>query len=176
MGVVRTNCMDNLDRTNVVQGALAKWSLNKQLQELGILSDGEVVDQHEEFMHIFRNSKSQEAVTNIETNKNICFIVWADHADYISNAYAGSGAMKTDFTRTGKRTRLGLLNDGTKSVKRYVKNNYFDGPRQDAFDLFTGTWVPRGASSAYGLFYDHRPLFTRAVRDFTPIWRALFFG
>ncbi|KIM31856.1 hypothetical protein M408DRAFT_327265, partial [Serendipita vermifera MAFF 305830] len=144
MGVVRTNCMDNLDRTNVVQGAIAKWSLNKQLQELGILSEGEVVDQHSDFMHLFRN-------------------VWADHADYISNAYAGSGALKTDFTRTGKRTRLGLLADGSKSLKRYFKNNYFDGPRQDAFDLFTGTWIPRGPSSAFALFYDPRPLFTRSM-------------
>jgi hypothetical protein len=47
--------MDNLDRTNVVQSSIAKWSLNNQLQELGILSDGETVDQHSEFMRIFRN-------------------------------------------------------------------------------------------------------------------------
>ena len=45
-------------------------------------------------------------------------------------AYAGSGAMKTDFTRTGKRTRTGNLEDGYKSVTRYIKNNFFDGPRQ----------------------------------------------
>ena len=57
MGVVRTNCMDNLDRTNVVQSAIAKWSLNKQLHELGILSEGETVDQHERFMTLFRHGK-----------------------------------------------------------------------------------------------------------------------
>lgn len=56
--------------------------------------------------------------------------VWADHADSISKAYAGSGALKTDFTRTNKRTRKGLLEDGYKSVLRYLKNNYFDGARQ----------------------------------------------
>lgn len=26
---------------------------------------------------------------------------------------------------------------------RYVKNNFLDGPRQDAYDLVTGTWQPR---------------------------------
>lgn len=26
---------------------------------------------------------------------------------------------------------------------RYIKNNFLDGPRQDAYDLVTGTWVPR---------------------------------
>lgn len=56
--------------------------------------------------------------------------VWADHADSIANAYAGSGALKSDFTRTGMRTRKGLLEDGVKSVLRYLKNNHFDGPRQ----------------------------------------------
>jgi phosphatidylinositol 4-phosphatase len=58
MGVVRTNCMDNLDRTNVVQSVLARWSLNKQLRALGILADGENAEQHQEFMRIFRESRS----------------------------------------------------------------------------------------------------------------------
>jgi hypothetical protein len=49
--------MDNLDRTNVVQSTIAKWSLNKQLHALGVLAAGETVDQHENFMHLFRNSK-----------------------------------------------------------------------------------------------------------------------
>jgi len=56
--------------------------------------------------------------------------VWADHADLISKAYAGSGALKTDFTRTNKRTKVGALEDGYKSVTRYIKNNHFDGARQ----------------------------------------------
>jgi phosphatidylinositol 4-phosphatase len=90
--------------------------------------------------------------------------VWADHADFISTAYSGTGALKADFTRTGKLTLWGKLADGSNGLRRYVKNNYFDGPRQDAFDLFTGAWVPRGPSSAFALFYDPRPLFTRAVR------------
>ena len=57
-------------------------------------------------------------------------LVWADHADYVSTAYSGTGALKTDFTRTGKRTRVGLLQDGYNSAMRYLKNNYFDGARQ----------------------------------------------
>lgn len=58
------------------------------------------------------------------------FIVWANHADSIATAYGGSGALKSDFTRTGERTRRGALEDGVKSVTRYLKNNFFDGPRQ----------------------------------------------
>ena len=57
-------------------------------------------------------------------------VVWSDHANFISIAYSGTGALKTDFTRTGKRTRKGLLEDGWNSVMRYIKNNFFDGARQ----------------------------------------------
>ena len=56
-GVVRSNCMDCLDRTNVTQSALGKWALNKQLREAGVLSVKESVDDHEEFIVMFRNGE-----------------------------------------------------------------------------------------------------------------------
>ncbi|KAI5115288.1 hypothetical protein M0805_006227, partial [Coniferiporia weirii] len=144
LGVVRTNCMDNLDRTNVAQSAIAKWMLNRQFRDIGIFQEHESVDTHEDFMHHFRN-------------------VWADHADSISKAYSGTGALKTDFTRTGKRSHMGLVEDGMNSVMRYLKNNYFDGPRQDGFDLFTGNWTPRSAVAAGTIWLDTRPLPIRSM-------------
>ncbi|KAF8324844.1 inositol/phosphatidylinositol phosphatase [Cantharellus anzutake] len=144
-GVVRTNCMDCLDRTNVVQSALAKEVLTMQLRSIGVLSEKESLDDHEDFMEVFRN-------------------VWADHADYISKAYSGTGALKTDYTRTGKRTKQGLIQDGQNSIVRYLKNNYFDGHRQDALDLFSGAWIPRkGPAMALALVTDSRPLVTQAM-------------
>ncbi|QRW08596.1 recessive suppressor of Secretory defect protein [Ceratobasidium sp. AG-Ba] len=143
-GVVRTNCMDCLDRTNVVQSTLAKRVLEKQLAVAGILREGEGIDDTE-FLPIFRNA-------------------WADHADYVSNAYSGSGALKADFTRTGVRTKGGAMRDGMNSVTRYLKNNYFDGPRQDAFDLMTGTWVARRfPTTGMNLILDKRPLLIRSM-------------
>ena len=56
-GVVRTNCMDNLDRTNVVQATIAKWTLNQQLRELGILSADDSIDNYEAISKDFRESK-----------------------------------------------------------------------------------------------------------------------
>ncbi|GLB36461.1 putative sacI homology domain containing protein [Lyophyllum shimeji] len=144
-GIVRTNCMDNLDRTNVVQAALAKHTLTIQLRDLGILPANAGIDDYEGFSKDFRE-------------------MWANHADLISTAYAGSGALKSDFTRTNKRTRMGLLEDGVKSVLRYIKNNYFDGVRQDAFDLMTGNWVPRkNPAASLFLVTDARPLITRSI-------------
>ena len=42
--------------------------------------------------------------------------------------------------RTGKRTKLGALEDGRRSALRYIKNNFADGFRQDSLDLFVGNY------------------------------------
>ena len=67
--------------------------------------------------------------------------LWADHGDDISRQYAGTGALKSGFTRTGKRTTWGLLDDGIKSGVRYYLNNFSDGRKQDASDLITGNYT-----------------------------------
>ena len=120
--------MDNLDRTNVAQSAIAKWMLNRQLRDIGVLKEYEGVDDYPDFMFHFRNSE-QESSPRVHLLLTY-FLVWADHADAISKAYSGTGALKTDFTRTGKRSYAGALGDGVNSVMRYLKNNYLDGPRQ----------------------------------------------
>lgn len=74
--------------------------------------------------------------------------VWGNNADAISYFYAGTGALKTDFTRTGKRTNKGALMDGVNSCIRYVMNNFMDGYRQDVVDLLLGKYtVSRSKSS-----------------------------
>ncbi|WWC72748.1 uncharacterized protein I206_106712 [Kwoniella pini CBS 10737] len=141
-GIIRTNCMDCLDRTNVAQSALGRWALNKQLRMAGVISVKERVEDHDEFMAMFRN-------------------VWADHGDTVSRAYAGTGALKADYTRTGKRSKEGMLQDGYKSIMRYIRNNFFDGDRQDAFDILTGAWVAK--RGGIPPLTDTRPLLMRAM-------------
>lgn len=143
--VVRTNCMDCLDRTNVVQTMLARWTLTRQLIDIGILRPGESADDDQSFKTLFRN-------------------VWADNADVVSRSYSGTGALKTDFTRTGERTRAGMIQDFNNSIKRYVKNNFGDGPRQDAFDLFLGAFQPDSSGIGTGqVFVDRRPTLIQAI-------------
>jgi len=81
-----------------------------------------------------RSAKISEKVGYSALNFGFALIaiaaVWADHADAIASAYGGSAALKSDFTRTNKRTRKGALEDGVKSIIRYLKNNFFDGTRQ----------------------------------------------
>lgn len=35
---------------------------------------------------------------------------------------------------------MGILKDGINSVRRYILNNFYDGSRQDAMDLFFGAY------------------------------------
>jgi len=65
-------------------------------------------------------------------------LLWADNADAISRLYAGTPALKGDFTRTGKRTKRGALDDGLNSVTRFYLNNFVDADRQKGIDLLTG--------------------------------------
>lgn len=44
--------------------------------------------------------------------------LWADNGDRLSKIYAGTGALNTSATRTGKKTFAGMLSDATKSVGR----------------------------------------------------------
>lgn len=110
-GVFRTNCIDCLDRTNVVQSMLAKRSLKFILTKLGILNAGQSIDSTAGLSSLYKH-------------------VWADNADLVSTQYSGTGALKTDFTRTGKRTITGAMMDGVNSMVRYYKNNFRDGYRQ----------------------------------------------
>jgi hypothetical protein len=132
--------MDNLDRTNVAQAAVARWTLNLQLKAAGILAENDEVDQQEEIDAALRES-TETVFTLPYLYVNNGLLVWSDHADLISKAYAGTGALKTEFTRTGKRTRQGALDDLKKSVLRYLKNNHFDGARQVRRD-YSGMILP----------------------------------
>jgi hypothetical protein len=123
-GVLRENCVDNLDRTNVVQSMIGRRVLETQLQRLGVFKSAtESVPDHPQLFQVHK-------------------ILWADNADVISTQYSGTGALKNDVTRTGKRTLRGMYDDGTNALVRYWKNNFTDGDLQDAYNFFLGHFVP----------------------------------
>jgi hypothetical protein len=144
--VMRTNCMDCLDRTNVVQSNFARHMLDRIFQDLQLLSPGgSFRDEDPAFEFMFRN-------------------LWADNADVVSKSYSGTGAMKTDVTRLGKRTKLGALQDGRVGVTRYYLNNFRDGPRQDSYDLFLGAYQPGAANIGTSpVFVDRRPILIQSI-------------
>lgn len=44
--------------------------------------------------------------------------LWANSGDVISRQYAGTNALKGDYTRTGERKLTGLMKDGMNSANR----------------------------------------------------------
>ena len=125
-GSVRTNCMDCLDRTNVVQSVISRRILHKQLFKMEVLKapKGSPFEKFPRRLEeIFRES-------------------WTGNANVLSVLYTGTPALKTDFTRTGKRTKRGAIDDGINSLKRYYINNFCDGYNQDCVDLAMGKIDP----------------------------------
>ncbi|CAF1112341.1 unnamed protein product [Adineta steineri] len=73
----RINCVDCLDRTNVVQAAIAKTILEIMLKKISLLDlDEGGLNDHA---------------------RNIFQTMWADNGDAISRQYAGTDAMKIVF-------------------------------------------------------------------------------
>ncbi|XP_028414935.1 phosphatidylinositide phosphatase SAC2-like [Dendronephthya gigantea] len=115
-GVFRVNCMDCLDRTNVVQAALARYVLETQLSRLGRLMP--------------ENSLPADI-------RDVYQDMWANNGDAISRQYAGTAAMKGDFTRTGERKFTGVMKDGYHSANRYL-NRFTAAYRQTVIDIMLG--------------------------------------
>ncbi|KAG5995375.1 hypothetical protein E4U52_008415 [Claviceps spartinae] len=114
-GVLRTNCMDCLDRTNVCQSSFAKHMLDLQLKADGFDMSVQLDQQTKWFNTL-----------------------WADNGDAVSKQYASTAAMKGDYTRTRKRDYRGALNDLGLSLARFYSgmvNDYFS---QAAIDFLLG--------------------------------------
>ena len=65
--------------------------------------------------------------TRIYGNAKIDTVLDIDGQD--SATSNSTGALKVDFTKTGKRTFAGMIDDGLNSVMRYYINNFTDGVR-----------------------------------------------
>lgn len=87
-GTIRTNCMDCLDRTNVVQSVISRQVAHKQLFKMGIQGPPRG-DPFEVFYGLLEDTFRE---------------AWTNNANVISILYTGTPALKTDFTRTGRRT------------------------------------------------------------------------
>jgi hypothetical protein len=76
--VIRTNCMDCLDRTNVVQSALARIVITKQLVDCGIFNETDRVDMFPDFERMFRNSTLFLSSLILESGR-IMQMAWVKH-------------------------------------------------------------------------------------------------
>ncbi|KAG0346078.1 inositol polyphosphate 5-phosphatase [Podila humilis] len=111
-GVFRVNCLDCLDRTNVIQCNLSKEAVEYLLLNLQDQRFANMMQMHSE--------------------------LWASNGDTLSRIYTGTGALKSEVTRSGKMSFTSMLTDATKSINRFYINNFQDKDRQETIDFLLG--------------------------------------
>ncbi|XP_076766881.1 polyphosphoinositide phosphatase FIG4 isoform X2 [Xylocopa sonorina] len=121
-GIIRTNCVDCLDRTNTAQFAIGKCALGFQLCALGVLESPKL-----EF--------DSDCVRMLEE-------LYEDHGDTLALQYGGSQLVhriKT-YRKTAPWTSQG--NDIMQTLSRYYSNTFSDQEKQHTINLFLGLFVP----------------------------------
>ncbi|KAK8255740.1 SacI homology domain-containing protein [Phyllosticta capitalensis] len=114
-GVFRTNCLDCLDRTNLVQTIISRMALE-----------------------VFLAGRGERGLADFWHRHGT---LWADNGDALSKIYAGTGALKSSFTRSGKMSLAGAIADARKSAQRMYINNFADKGRQNTIDMLLGRLV-----------------------------------
>ncbi|AET40168.1 uncharacterized protein Ecym_5414 [Eremothecium cymbalariae DBVPG len=119
-GVFRVNCLDCLDRTNLIQQFVSRYAFLLFLQDFQLVKSNVV--------------NSMEDYEWFQKHNNL----WADHGDAVSQIYTGTNALKSSFSRKGKMSLAGALSDATKSVSRMYINNFMDKSKQQNIDCLLG--------------------------------------
>lgn len=123
-GIIRTNCLDCLDRTNVIQTRVAWRLLEIQLSFLNV-----------NVTSLFGKNFSKPLM-KVHPLMNVFKEHWADNGDHISIQYAGTASTITSVTKTGKHGLLGVLQHGLVSITRFYQGSFEDSFKQKCIDLF----------------------------------------
>ncbi|GAV52417.1 hypothetical protein ZYGR_0AG04080 [Zygosaccharomyces rouxii] len=144
-GIFRTNCLDCLDRTNLVQQVLSLTAFKTFLEDFHLANVKVYVD-NEDFV--------------IKHNT-----LWADHGDQVSQIYTGTNALKSSFSRKGKMSFAGALSDATKSVSRMYINNFMDKSKQQNIDTLLGRLPHQQSVQLYDPISEYANDKLRALSD-----------
>ncbi|KAK4199132.1 putative inositol-1,4,5-trisphosphate 5-phosphatase [Triangularia verruculosa] len=128
-GVFRTNCLDCLDRTNLIQTIVSQMAVEAFLGHRGEKATSDFWSRHSN--------------------------LWADNGDSLSKIYAGTGALKSSFTRHGKMSLAGAIADVRKSATRLYHNNFTDKGRQNTIDTLLGRLVGQASVVLYDPISDY---------------------
>ncbi|KMV66479.1 Sac-like phosphoinositide polyphosphatase [Encephalitozoon cuniculi EcunIII-L] len=110
-GVIRTNCIDCLDRTNISQFIMGEIILEKQLSHFDI----------EDKKHFCEQAKC----------------LWYDNGNSLSMQYSGSFALKSHFLSRKRQGVVDRLRDGIIGFQRYFINRLCHGSLQTTYEILT---------------------------------------
>lgn len=109
----------------MIQGLIAEVSLVEQLN----IHFGGKIKLPIPLPNITKVNNSRAEVLIFSQLGQVVNAFWADNGDFLSVAYTGTGAIKSDVTRMGgKRTLGGMVGDLGKSITRMYYNNFKVSP------------------------------------------------
>ena len=115
-GVIRTNCVDCLDRTNLMQNLISERAFYTQLRKCLRLSDSVDLDINSKVMDFFQE-------------------MWKNLGDFIAMQYGGSKAHQQKDSK--------LIAKILTAANRHISNNFWDMQRQKNISLFLGEFIPQ---------------------------------
>ncbi|AQL09238.1 Phosphoinositide phosphatase SAC2 [Zea mays] len=128
-GVLRTNCIDCLDRTNVAQFAYGLAALGRQLHALG-LTEAQKIELHDPLADDLMD-----------------FYEWM--GDTLAIQYGGSAAHNKIFCeQRGQWKAATQSQEFLRTIQRYYNNAYTDHDKQDAINMFLGHFQPQQGKPA----------------------------
>ncbi|KAA0708172.1 Polyphosphoinositide phosphatase [Triplophysa tibetana] len=121
-GVLRTNCVDCLDRTNTAQFMVGKCALAYQLYALGLI-DRPKLQFDTDCVRLFEE-------------------LYEDHGDTLSLQYGGSQLVHRVKTYRKIAPWTQHSKDIMQTLSRYYSNAFSDADRQDSINLFLQVFQP----------------------------------
>ncbi|XP_021691278.2 phosphoinositide phosphatase SAC3 isoform X2 [Hevea brasiliensis] len=123
-GVLRTNCIDCLDRTNVAQYAYGLAALGQQLHALGFIDTPKIdlgAPLADELMGFYERM-----------------------GDTLAHQYGGSAAHNKIFSQRRGHWKAAIQSqEFFRTLQRYYSNAYMDAEKQDAINVFLGHFLPQ---------------------------------
>ena len=129
-GILRTNCVDCLDRTSIFQYMIGLEVLNQQLVELGVLGSNAPM-------------KPSWAGGSGSLMKEIEYM-FDSISDHLALQYAGTAAHKKYSSGSSSTSfESGLISSGRElfiSLSRHYSSTFTDNDKQNAMNLFLGVY------------------------------------
>ncbi|KAH6773343.1 Phosphoinositide phosphatase family protein [Perilla frutescens var. frutescens] len=148
-GVLRTNCIDCLDRTNVAQYVYGLVALGHQLHALGYIDCPSIS---------LDSSLADDLMKMYEAM-----------GDTLALQYGGSAAHNKIFSeRRGQWKAATQSQEFLRTLQRFYSNAYMDAEKQDAINVFLGHFQPQqGKPALWELDSDQHYNVGRRGSDFT---------
>ena len=126
-GTIRTNCLDCLDRTNIIQMRISWIILEIFFKKLNL--------DNQEINRIFNSSEDFFIKDSTNEFKEKFKNIWAENGDEISIQYAGTASTHTTVTKNGGHGLMGLIQHGIATVSRIYHGNFEDYFKQECIDI-----------------------------------------